>query len=227
MSLKQRLLFFVAILLAIAIALLSALSYQRMRSEIILGVQQELDAAIAGNSEALGRWMAQRRDAIQSTANRLAEVDASAPYPFLQQGKEAGGFDQTFAGYTDKAMRYHTPDKLPGDGYDPTARPWYQLATAQKGVAITAPYAFVEKQALGITVAIFGARHFVYRRSAEPLLRQWLRFNLLYISAALLHGLVLYLWSDLAGLDYRLGFLLATLLQVVISYWGNKRLVFA
>ncbi len=81
--------------------------------------------------------------------------------------------------------------------------------------------------ALGIAVAFFGARHFVYRRSAEPLLRQWLRFNLLYISAALLHGLVLYLWSDLAGLDYRLGFLLATLLQVVISYWGNKRLVFA
>ncbi|GGX77554.1 methyl-accepting chemotaxis protein [Vogesella alkaliphila] len=153
MSLKQRLLFFVAILLAIAIALLSALSYQRMRSEIILGVQQELDAAIAGNGEALGRWLAQRRDAIQATANRLADVDASAPYPVLQQGKDAGGFDQTFAGYADKAMRYHTPDKLPADGYDPTARPWYQLATAQKGTAVTAPYAFVEKQKLGVTVA--------------------------------------------------------------------------
>ena len=110
-------------------------------------------AAIAGNSEALGRWLAQRRDAIQATANRLGDVDASAPYPFLQQGKDAGGFDQTFAGYADKAMRYHTPDKLPADGYDPTARPWYQLATAQKGVAVTAPYAFVEKQKLGVTVA--------------------------------------------------------------------------
>ena len=116
MSLKQRLLFFVAILLAIAIAVLSALAYQRMRSEIIHGVQQELDAAIAGNGEALGRWLAQRRDAIQATANRLGDVDASAPYQFLQQGKDAVGFDQTFAGYADKAMRYHTPDKLAADG---------------------------------------------------------------------------------------------------------------
>ncbi|HJU49869.1 MAG TPA: methyl-accepting chemotaxis protein, partial [Pseudogulbenkiania sp.] len=126
---------------------------QRMRSEIILGVQQELDAAIAGNSEALGRWVAQRRDAIQSAANRLGEVNAGAPYPFLQQGKDAGNFDQLFAGYADKSMRYHLADKQPADGYDPTARPWYQLASAQKGVVITAPYVFSSTQKLGVTVA--------------------------------------------------------------------------
>ena len=69
MSLKQRLMLFVAILLAIAIAVLSALAYQRMRVEIVRGVEQELNAAIAGNSQALGRWVGQRGDAIRATAS--------------------------------------------------------------------------------------------------------------------------------------------------------------
>ncbi|WP_217450821.1 methyl-accepting chemotaxis protein [Vogesella oryzae] len=151
MSLKQRLLFFVAILLAIAIAVLSALAYQRMRSEIIIGVEHELDAAITGNSAALERWVGQRRDAIQSAANHLTA--AADPYPVLQQGKDAGNFDQLFAGYADKTMRYHLADKQPAAGYDPTARPWYQLASNTHGVAITAPYVFTSSQKLGITVA--------------------------------------------------------------------------
>ncbi len=153
MSLKQRLMLFVAILLAIAIAVLSALAYQRMRSEIVRGVEQELNAAIAGNSQALGRWVGQRGDAIRATANRLGKEDASAPYASLQQGKEAGGFDQTFAGYADKAMRYHNPEKQPSDGYDPTARPWYKLASDKKDVVVTQPYIFTSTQKLGVTLA--------------------------------------------------------------------------
>jgi len=37
---------------------------------------------------------------------------------------------------------------------------------------------------------------------------------------------VLWLWTDLNHLDFRIGFLLATALQVVLSFWGNKVLVF-
>ncbi|MDR3452370.1 MAG: methyl-accepting chemotaxis protein, partial [Rhodoferax sp.] len=151
MSLKQRILFFVAILLATVIALLSTLAYQRLRSEIITGVHQELDAAIIGNSEALARWVAQRRDAIQSTANRLGK--ATDPYPVLQQGKDAGNFDLLFAGYADKTMHYHLAEKKPAEGYDPTARPWYKLASEQQGTVITAPYVFSSTNKLGVTVA--------------------------------------------------------------------------
>jgi hypothetical protein len=52
------------------------------------------------------------------------------------------------------------------------------------------------------------------------------RFGLLYASIALLHGLVLWWWTDVNRLDFRIGFLLATGLQVVLSFWGNKVLVF-
>lgn len=78
----------------------------------------------------------------------------------------------------------------------------------------------------GITASFFGSRHFVFRRPDEPMRSQAARFAVLYGVIALLHALVLAWWTDLMGLDYRLGFLLATGLQVALSYWGNNRLVF-
>lgn len=78
----------------------------------------------------------------------------------------------------------------------------------------------------GITASFFGSRYFVFRRPDEPIGQQAARFGALYAAIACLHALVLALWTDYFGLDYRWGFLLATFLQVALSYWGNKRLVF-
>ena len=68
-------------------------------------------------------------------------------------GKEAGKYEQTFAGYADKRMIYHLADKKPPEGYDPTARPWYKLAAATKESVVSAPYIFASTKKLGITVA--------------------------------------------------------------------------
>ena len=151
MSLKQRLLAFVALLLMIAVAALSAIAYWQMRSEIIDGVNKDIEAAVRGNREALTRWMGQRRDAIAAAATSLPA--ASDPRPFLSVGKEAGRFDQTFAGYADKRMIYNAAEKKPVDGYDPTARPWYKLANEKKDTVATEPYVFSSNKKLGITIA--------------------------------------------------------------------------
>lgn len=151
MSLKQRLLVFVAVLLVAAVALLSGLSYWQMRTEIVAGVDKEIDSAIRGNREALSRWLAQRRDAIDAAANGLAHP--GSPIPALVLGKEAGKYEQTFAGYADKRMIYHLADKKPPEGYDPTARPWYKLASTTKESVVSAPYIFASTKKLGITVA--------------------------------------------------------------------------
>ena len=78
----------------------------------------------------------------------------------------------------------------------------------------------------GITTSFLGSRYFVFRAHAGSFLHQFARFGLLYACIALLHGGVLWLWTDLNHLDFRIGFLLATALQVVLSFWGNKVLVF-
>lgn len=78
----------------------------------------------------------------------------------------------------------------------------------------------------GITASFAGSRFYVFRGSAEPLFRQIYRFILLYVSIALLHGVLLYAWTDVMALNYIAGFGIATVMQVIFSYWGNKILVF-
>jgi putative flippase GtrA len=78
----------------------------------------------------------------------------------------------------------------------------------------------------GIAASFLGSRHFVFRGSAEPLLKQMYRFIFLYTAIALFHGALMYVWADHYRLNYIAGFVLATGMQVLCSYWGNKRMVF-
>ena len=78
----------------------------------------------------------------------------------------------------------------------------------------------------GITVSFLGSRYFVFQGSAEPLFKQVYRFIFLYAAIALLHGALMYVWADHYHLNYIAGFVVATGMQVLCSYWGNKRMVF-
>jgi putative flippase GtrA len=78
----------------------------------------------------------------------------------------------------------------------------------------------------GISTSFLGSRYFVFRSRAETIFRQATKFGLLYALIAGLHGFVLHQWSDIWQFDYRIGFLFATALQMALSYWGNKILVF-
>jgi putative flippase GtrA len=79
---------------------------------------------------------------------------------------------------------------------------------------------------VGITASFFGSRYFVFRRRDQPIALQAARFAGLYAAIACLHASVLGVWTDWWRLDWRIGFLIATGLQVAGSYWGNKHLVF-
>lgn len=78
----------------------------------------------------------------------------------------------------------------------------------------------------GISCSFLGSRYFVFRNHEGGLLQQARGFLLLYGLIACLHGLVLLVWTDIFSLDYRLGFLIATAMQVSVSYLGNKLVVF-
>lgn len=79
---------------------------------------------------------------------------------------------------------------------------------------------------VGISVSFLGNRYFVFRAGASGFLGQMGKFGALYFVIAVMHGLILYLWSDLMGLDYRVGFLIATAAQLAMSFVGNKLFVF-
>ena len=79
---------------------------------------------------------------------------------------------------------------------------------------------------VGISVSFVGSRYFVFPESEERLNSQISRFFLLYIVIALFHGLLMHWWVDVFALNYAIGFVVTMVVQVVLSYWGNKILVF-
>lgn len=78
----------------------------------------------------------------------------------------------------------------------------------------------------GILASFIGSRYYVFRASKAALTGQAFRFLILYALLALANGLFMHLWADLLGWDYRIGFVFATAMQMVLSYLGNQRLVF-
>lgn len=79
----------------------------------------------------------------------------------------------------------------------------------------------------GIAASFLGNRYFVFSHGVRDAWHgQAARFIVLYGVIALLHGVVMWCWADWLKQDYRIGFLLATVMQFVLSYFGNKLLVF-
>lgn len=78
----------------------------------------------------------------------------------------------------------------------------------------------------GVTTSFLGNRYYVFRKWDDPIAVQATKFGTLYVFTVCLHGLVLFAWSDVWRLDYRVGFVVATAIQILLTYWGSKRLVF-
>lgn len=79
---------------------------------------------------------------------------------------------------------------------------------------------------VGTAVSYLGCRWLVFGVTSRPILLQAARFWSLYAVMAALHGMVLWLWSDIGGLDFRLGFVLATALQSMLTFIGARQWVF-
>jgi putative flippase GtrA len=78
----------------------------------------------------------------------------------------------------------------------------------------------------GIISSFLGNRYFVFNGHRASILSQATSFSVLYGFIALLHGLILFVLSDCLKQDYRFGFLVATIFQFLLSYIGNKKMVF-
>ena len=78
----------------------------------------------------------------------------------------------------------------------------------------------------GIASSYLGSRYYVFQGQEAAIIEQASKFIVLYGLIAIVHGLILLIWTDFWGHSYRIGFLIATIFQVSTSYVGNKFLVF-
>ncbi|MBX2855056.1 MAG: GtrA family protein [Rhodobacteraceae bacterium] len=80
--------------------------------------------------------------------------------------------------------------------------------------------------AVGITASFLGSRYYVFPHRRGNWRTEVARFLPLYGVLALVRMALFYVWSDVYGLDQNIGFVIATGVQVVATFFGNKYLVF-
>ncbi|MGE6781538.1 GtrA family protein [Ensifer adhaerens] len=78
----------------------------------------------------------------------------------------------------------------------------------------------------GITASFLGNRYFVFRSRSEQIWVQAKSFAFLYVTIACFHAALLLVCTDWLKFDFRVSFVFATCLQIIISYIGNRFFVF-
>ena len=78
----------------------------------------------------------------------------------------------------------------------------------------------------GIAASFAGNKWFVFSESQGHTGGQLTRFLVLYGTLALINGGLMTLWADVGGLDYRIGFVIISAVQLICSFLGNRILVF-
>ncbi|MRT30142.1 MULTISPECIES: methyl-accepting chemotaxis protein [Herbaspirillum] len=148
-SLRTRLIALCAGIVVLAMLAIVLTNFITARSRTMSVLDGQMAQLAQSQASAIAEW-ADARKLVVSSIKQAA--DAAEPLPFVKAAETAGGFDLAYIGYADKhavfsQQRNRAPD------YDPTKRPWYQLASSSKGPVLTAPYTSASTGKLLVTFA--------------------------------------------------------------------------
>ncbi|MBW9335642.1 HAMP domain-containing protein [Herbaspirillum sp. RU 5E] len=148
-SLRTRLIVLCAGIVVLAMLAIVLTNFITARSRTMSVLDGQMAQLAQSQASAIAEW-ADARKLVVSSIKQAA--DAAEPLPFVKAAETAGGFDLAYIGYADKhavfsQQRNRAPD------YDPTKRPWYQLASSSKGPVLTAPYTSASTGKLLVTFA--------------------------------------------------------------------------
>ncbi len=148
-SLRTRLIALCAGIVVLAMLAIVLTNFLTARSRTMSVLDGQMAQLAQSQASAIAEW-ADARKLVVSSIKQAA--DAAEPLPFVKAAETAGGFDLAYIGYADKhavfsQQRNRAPD------YDPTKRPWYQLAASSKGPVLTAPYTSASTGKLLVTFA--------------------------------------------------------------------------
>ncbi|MBP8277531.1 MAG: hypothetical protein KAX55_11630, partial [Propionivibrio sp.] len=136
-SLKNRMIVFVLVILAVVSALLCGVAYVKTREALLASIHQQIEQAAAAKVSFVTEWVTSRQAVVASTLGRFGSGELK---PVLDQAKEAGGFDDMYIGQPDKTMTQFSQATPVPPGYDPTGRPWYVAAAASQNAIASPPY---------------------------------------------------------------------------------------
>ncbi|MEW6695148.1 Methyl-accepting chemotaxis protein I [Tepidimonas thermarum] len=148
-SLRWRLIVAATALAVVSVGVVSTVNILIARAAVRDTIAQDAAALAQARAAATADVIAVARRGVEAL---LPAVDEPDPLPSLQKVARTVGYDTTYIGYADKRTAFSSPQDLPPD-YDPTTRPWYQLASRSEGVVLTEPYVDAGTKRLVLTLA--------------------------------------------------------------------------
>jgi methyl-accepting chemotaxis protein len=148
-TLRGRLIGLCVSIVVLAMLAVVAANYFTIRSRMAASLDNQVRQLAASQAAGIGEWVGSRRAIVASLRAAAASAD---PVPVLKAAALAGGFDNAYIGYADKRLASSRDEAAP-PGYDPTARPWYQLPVAAGAPIVTAPYVDAGRGQLVVTFA--------------------------------------------------------------------------
>ncbi|WP_374562084.1 methyl-accepting chemotaxis protein [Ideonella sp.] len=149
-SIKNRLIALTFAIVVVTLALATSANYLTVRGHARDEVTRSLDTLARAHADTIAAWVRTQKDIVGALVPAAGQAE---PVPALQQAVKSGRIDTAYVGFADKHIVFSSPQQLP-DGYDPTARPWYQQAATSEGAIITAPYADAATKRLVVTFAL-------------------------------------------------------------------------
>ncbi|MBR4903289.1 MAG: methyl-accepting chemotaxis protein [Selenomonadaceae bacterium] len=154
MKLKQKFMM-LACMMAMAIALVCAVSYYSASAELESTTDSELRMTVAREVSQLEGWLEVKKNFGASVSNTLTTLNGNTA--LLKERDILGAVTadedllELSLGLEDGYFRSYNAGDRTGK-IDPKARPWYQLAKKEGRVAVTEPYVDVNTQKLIIAV---------------------------------------------------------------------------
>lgn len=149
LTLKQKLIGASLSAVVVMAAVLTWLSADKLSQQTHRGVLDRAEAISVAASKGISDWVSIRKDITSAVNEYTGEQDL---VPYLQQARNAGGFDDIFFGTPKGEMFRSHPERNRAD-YDPRVRPWYKDASAAGKQLITTAYQDAITNALLVTIA--------------------------------------------------------------------------
>ncbi|MGC9421456.1 MULTISPECIES: methyl-accepting chemotaxis protein [unclassified Vibrio] len=149
LTLKQKLIGSSLSAVLVMATALTWLSADQLKQQTHRGIVARAEALSSTAAKGISDWISIRKNISTAFNQYSSEPDV---VPFLQQARNAGGFDDIFLGTSDGQMYRSHPERNRAD-YDPRARPWYKDAVSAGRQIITTAYQDAITKALLVTIA--------------------------------------------------------------------------
>ncbi len=141
-SIRFKIMLYIALCICLFLAISSSIAYYQAEKSLEKEILNSIKITGNKTSNFISAWLDSRKKLLSSAASHLTENNDQKITTIIEHVQKAGDFISAYVGRPepeDNTMLIFPKSDLPA-GFNPTSRPWYIRAQAEKKLIITPPY---------------------------------------------------------------------------------------